>query len=651
MGSSLIPREMKGMEEFLRDNYYWNQDVYARWVENNEKVVCRMCRKPILGHAFKYMNREWFFHLPCLNAPTIDKAIMLHFGNRTHNPHDPLKFTEEVKNDGKEEVVCFGCQKAVLGPGYKCSTPQCNLLLHKSCFELPSQIQYPFHPNHTLDLVKREKKLCNACLRNCNAYPFYRCSECDFNLHITCTTHSQINIQDCQHSFISNFFNQIQFTCQACGEERKELAVLCTICQLLIHIKCALFSRIIRITSHDHSLTLTYSLRQVKVHSNLFCKLCYQKVKAEYAAYYCQECNYVTHLACAFKYEKGAHLTWLPEESVDLETNVMEVEGAVQIQHFSHQHGLILSNEGLVDDKLCDGCTGLISIPFYSCTQCDFFLHSKCAQLPNNKRYPLHPHLLTLSTTQSIYKLGSFSCKACQRLSNGFIYRCGTCDFDFDLQCCLIPETLNHKGHQHSLFLAINSNRRRCHVCHFTSDDKPCMFVCTYCDFALGFECATLPLVASHKDDDHILKLTYSAEAHCEEYYCLICEKERDPKQWFYYCAECDFSAHSQCVLGKYPYIKFGSTFFTYEFLHEHPFTFVPNTESSPPCAACGNTFDGLALECIQCKFNFHVNDDCLWRVRYLEVKNQHSIGEEAYHNLQDSSCVGFITEASECIS
>jgi hypothetical protein len=36
------------------------------------------------------------------------------------------------------------------------------------------------------------------------------------------------------------------------------------------------------------------------------------------------------------------------------------------------------------------------------------------------------------------------------------------------------------------------------------------------------FECATFSLVVRHKHEDHILKLTYSVEAHCEEYYCII---------------------------------------------------------------------------------------------------------------------------------
>lgn len=130
---------------------------------------------------------------------------------------------------------------------------------------LAPQIQHPFHPNHTLVIREPKEEYCNACGKNCNTYAFYSCSECDFNLDFKCATCLQINnVDDCQHSFAS-FFKQIQFTCEACGEEAKELASHCSICQLFIG-KCARFSHIIRITRHDYSLTLTYSLYQVKGH-------------------------------------------------------------------------------------------------------------------------------------------------------------------------------------------------------------------------------------------------------------------------------------------------------------------------------------------------------------------------------------------------
>jgi endogenous inhibitor of DNA gyrase (YacG/DUF329 family) len=63
------------------------------------------------------------------------------------------------------------------------------------------------------------------------------------------------------------------------------------------HSICAGFSRTVYIARHNHALTLTYSLhRQVKDFNNVFCKLCGQKVKTEYAAFCCQKCDFVTHL-------------------------------------------------------------------------------------------------------------------------------------------------------------------------------------------------------------------------------------------------------------------------------------------------------------------------------------------------------------------
>jgi hypothetical protein len=130
------------------------------------------------------------------------------------------------------------------------------------------------------------------------------------------------------------------------------------------------------------------------------------------------------------------------------------------------------------------------------------------------------------------------------------------------------------------------------------------IFVCYPCNFTLCFRCATLPLLASHKYDEHPLKLTYTIEDKFREYYCLICEEKRDQDHWFYYCEKCDFSAHPQCALGKYPYIKFGKTYKDEH--HEHPFTFVRKTKYSPPCDVCNDHFDEIALECTQCKLTVH---------------------------------------------
>ncbi|KAB1227484.1 hypothetical protein CJ030_MR1G028864 [Morella rubra] len=169
------------------------------------------------------------------------------------------------------------------------------------------------------------------------------------------------------------------------------MASLCSICQFMIHPKCAKFPSTIEIAAHNHSLAHTYSLRQVKElpADNVFCRLCYKKINPNYAAYYCQECDYVAHTYCA--YEVYVFVGPL-KEGEEAESGLEEInlkrdeEAGGEIKHFSHQHNLVLNCEELKqDEKLCEGCTLLISGPFYSCEQCSFFLHDKCAKLPTKK--------------------------------------------------------------------------------------------------------------------------------------------------------------------------------------------------------------------------------------------------------------------------
>ena len=242
-----------------------------------------------------------------------------------------------------------------------------------------------------------------------------------------------------------------------------DFASLCTICRLFIHSRCVGFSRTINISSHNHTLTLIYSLhRQVKDFNHVFCKLCGQKVKTEYAAFCCQKCDFVTHLYCAQQYSlfMGNDLESLLENSVD----VMEKINSDEIQHFSDPHNLILSHEEVLNGKLCNGCMhSIISAPFYNCIRCNFFLHTVCAQLPKKKKHILHYHRLTF-LPHAPSSDGVFTCGACGHSCRSFVYRCDVCNYHLDVQCSSISKTLKHEGHQHSLILAIISSKN-CNAC------------------------------------------------------------------------------------------------------------------------------------------------------------------------------------------
>jgi hypothetical protein len=171
------------------------------------------------------------------------------------------------------EVVCGVCEEPPSGLGNKCSV--CNFLCHKSCFELPEEIQHPLHPNHTLRIRGpwgTRSSYCAACVKRCGRCFSYWCKrdDCDFSLDTKCASRWRvINKDDCQQHAYVPILKQIQFTCEACGEEGKDVICLyCTICQLLTHPKCASIPRTINIT-HRHPLTLTYSVHQVKERANI----------------------------------------------------------------------------------------------------------------------------------------------------------------------------------------------------------------------------------------------------------------------------------------------------------------------------------------------------------------------------------------------
>jgi hypothetical protein len=602
-------REMKDEKDYS----VWHHLILCEELENNDDqknhVPCLVCKRAVLGGpAYKCLKCNVLQHKSCPGSTNIANRSWCAHGYTW--PQHLIAVDEELDNIsiGNKKVVCPVCQEPGFGPAYKCSFPKCTSFLHKSCFEqLSLVIQHSIHPEHALFLrLPSSDRCCDVCLKDCGNSLFYSCFFCDFDIDVKCVSRWRVSAEDCLQHSLFPMRKQMQFTCEACAEESKGIAHQCSVCRVLIHGECAKFSRTIKIRTHDHSLTRTYSFSQeVKKQKNVFCKLCRKKVNIEYAAYYCRECDYIAHMDCAryFKVEDRdlsettnevdenqlVHLV----EGIDLAKD--ETASPREINHFSHpQHNLILITENLVGVKRCEACMQFIILtPFYGCTQCNFFLHYRCTKLPATiKRGLFHEHPLTL-LSQDVNASGLFWCKACKRDHHGFVYRCDRCEWNpytLDVQCCLIPEILEHEGHQHSLYLVIRSSFETCNGCGGKGDVN---FRCPHCDnFTLCFRCATLPLVARYEYDTHLLKLTYTREDESdEEYYCLICEEERDhPDHWFYSCVKCKFTAHSRCVLGENPCINYRRIFTNED--HEHPLTIVLNVNLTSISIVCKNKLE-----------------------------------------------------------
>ncbi|XP_052880009.1 uncharacterized protein LOC108462365 isoform X2 [Gossypium arboreum] len=306
------------------------------------------------------------------------------------------------------------------------------------------------------------------------------------------------------------------------------------------------------------------------------------------------------------------------------------------LKNYGHQHPLLMLNEeqligngnGAVD---CSRCGEKVSAPCFSCVDCcGFYLHKTCAEAPLELNHLFHRHhpLVLLQNPPSSYTShicagteffsGSkpfiltsdymFKCKGCRYLSSGFSYKCNECGVQLCLRCFALSlqDAVKIPGHKHPLLL-YHGNEEQCSGC---GEDIIHTHSCKDCNFHLCGFCVTRLTTVNHKCDDHLLTLTYDKiNDYARYHYCDICEEERDPKHWFYHCKTCDTSAHVDCVLGKYPFIKPGSTF-NYED-HPHPLTFVKKIHYYPKCVECGELCEDLSLECAEPECNYIVHWEC----------------------------------------
>nr|KJB28248.1 hypothetical protein B456_005G036800 [Gossypium raimondii] len=585
---------------------------------------CDLCGKNYGGFVYYCNDCNFDLHINCA---LLQSSIAANFPNSLH-PHS-LHF---IQNYNKEvEPDCPGCQKPISGPFYHCSdcTYPTFFNLHKECAELPFEINHPCDRKHPLTLLPQppthpQKCSCYLCRIQWKGF-VYSCSLCNFDLSLDDFLFSPPTITVASHEHPWMLVSRkMWFVCDFCGTDGDHSPYFCGTCVLFVHKNCISLPCNIRITRHCHVICFSYSFQQNQV-EDCMCRICYTEVDTSYGRYCCSAsgCDYIAHAHCATNksiwdgtiikdgYDERHGPSNLLTDVVE-QIRIGELMVASEIKHSYHDHNLRLTFSGKTkdDDSQCDGCTRPISTPFYSCEQCKFFLHKDCAELPKEMPHPFHKHLLTLVNSHGG---GGYSrCDACDRLYQGFSYECykRDCRFKIDIQCMLLSDTLKHPSHEHSLFLVHNNDGTSCSACFKRLYLGEVAYICMKrCDFRLHVGCATLPLTAWYKYDRHALTLTFSDDSEPSQLYCDLCEKEREPKDWFYYCADCDNSLHLNCVIGDLPYLKLGNKLKHYR--HKHPFTMVKNIWNCPPCKACGEVCNGQALECKESECNFTVHWYC----------------------------------------
>ena len=302
----------------------------------------------------------------------------------------------------------------------------------------------------------------------------------------------------------------------------------------------------------SHPLTLSASMLTVKIQ----CEACYRESSRVWY-YSCKQCNFDMDIDCS---------TLLHD---------FKSESKEQIQHFLHGHPLSLSpHNDKYPNKCCllcgQGCAGHTTyVCRVSSSYCNnIYFHKSCLVFPQHIFHTLHPyHRLTLANLK--FKRESLGkCKACQEWPNEFsfkpstydtiIYSCeANCKFFLHAECSVMIPVVTYEGHGHLLqFRDIENNKLHCCACK-SQICELYAFTCLYCDLSLHLLCGPLPYTIQHKDHNtHPLFLTNSPvheelEDETDEFYCHVCEEERDPRLPVYYCAQCTFVAEFKCVLTQ----------------------------------------------------------------------------------------------------
>ncbi|KAG4213247.1 hypothetical protein ERO13_A01G043400v2 [Gossypium hirsutum] len=339
----------------------------------------------------------------------------------------------------------------------------------------------------------------------------------------------------------------------------------------------------------------------------------------------------------------------------------------MEIKLASHEHSIgyhCLDDE--TDDKWCEKCTEKICGAAYACVKCELWLHELCAKaiqyLPREITHPLHSHHHLMLDWSG--PAAPFTCDLCLKISSGTNYTCCRCPFELDLVCAFASsdDHVARKKRQRS-----NSERKQTmqHYCHIHplvlyeySNEGEHDYNCRWCDKPLTGIFYGFPPLAKHRYHRHPLLLNQPIrEDEIGEYYCDICEKERDPTHEVYNCQKCTYIAHIECVLNQEetstkqdssssPPISMDAkaselkemeqteTILVRPVFHKHPLKFCEVTENlgERVCGACRLELSGPGYICQGCLYILHEN------CAKLPDEMQHPLHPQHHLNLYATS-------------
>ncbi|KAH6796532.1 hypothetical protein C2S52_021086 [Perilla frutescens var. hirtella] len=566
-----------------------------------------------------------------------------------HSLHPHTLIQKEVWNI----PTCAICEEDIVRIGYYCSiSDSCNFQIHVGCAQSAAVVQrsaggersrmnHPSHPQHELTLLWRPGRSCLFRCDACNTVQkgsSYICIVCQYWIHESCAAlpatlqyhHHRDHPLSLAYQLPLEYI-KYNFKCDACFKDLLPIYWVyhCALCRYVVHINCAMKTSPAA-TSIDTNVAVDKDVVAFPIN------------------------NEVEELIGPFVMKVGgANVKAIHQDNPEI------VNSKYKFHNHDHELRLVLSSslddqeieeeEDSDDDDdddlnyrkkseiICDGCTTPIFEKkqrsssssskkycnyYMSCSECKYFLHWACFNIP--PELPSHPllhhldHSLILETPP---KLDLTYCSVCNVYTNGLFYQCTECEFKVDIKCASLPGTIKHVAHPHHLKLISRETtressyiKRLCGACGRNTYADAC-YRCDICQLILHSSCALLPAaVTQRRWDRQPLPLTFDASAnHPSGFYCDVCEGEMNPKTWMYHCRNSDISIHPRCfptASGEYRNIKFGQRYVVTG-VHDHPVAYQLLTVKLH-CDVCGYRKDygcrGFQCDSDKCDFFMCLN-------------------------------------------
>ncbi|KAL0451109.1 UNVERIFIED_CONTAM: putative nucleoredoxin 1-1 [Sesamum latifolium] len=145
--------------------------------DSQQDYLCNGCKTPGNGKRYRCQRCDFDLHDYCGTCPRLLSSFM-------HKNHSLSLVTRKPQGARQVHRICDVCRDPVEGLFYRCK--ECEFDVHPLCTQLPEKLQHALHKTHPLVLQSSTVPgFCAVCRGSCSSWR-YRCGLCSFDIHLEC---------------------------------------------------------------------------------------------------------------------------------------------------------------------------------------------------------------------------------------------------------------------------------------------------------------------------------------------------------------------------------------------------------------------------------------------------------------------------------